>query len=220
LINQCEIALQTAKIVRDAEEKVRINEELSKSSIEELILARDAALQSAKDNADSVLGLKEEIQQLHIAMENTAVSSNRENIEELSRCKGEIEVLKQRLTDLISLNERQSSVEMKKIADFEEKLLVSETQRRKLHNLVQELRGNIRVFARVRPFLPGDGFSMNTLPDPSINVRPDLNSLKIARVNDANKREDFDFNFDKVFGQSCSQETLFSEVSLPSIIGF
>ena len=28
--------------------------------------------------------------------------------------------------------------------------------RRKLHNQIQELRGNIRVFVRVRPQLPGD----------------------------------------------------------------
>jgi hypothetical protein len=26
-----------------------------------------------------------------------------------------------------------------------------------MHNLIQELRGNVRVYARVRPFLPADG---------------------------------------------------------------
>ncbi len=31
-----------------------------------------------------------------------------------------------------------------------------EAERRKLQNLVQELRGNVRVFARLRPFLPND----------------------------------------------------------------
>jgi hypothetical protein len=36
-------------------------------------------------------------------------------------------------------------------------LLDGEAQRRKMHNLIQELRGNVRVYARVRPFLPADG---------------------------------------------------------------
>lgn len=43
---------------------------------------------------------------------------------------------------------------MKTIADIEAKLRDEETIRRKLHNTVQELKGNIRVFCRVRPSLP------------------------------------------------------------------
>ena len=33
------------------------------------------------------------------------------------------------------------------------KLRWEETERRKLHNMVQELKGNIRVFCRMRPLL-------------------------------------------------------------------
>ena len=33
-----------------------------------------------------------------------------------------------------------------------------------MHNLVQELRGNVRVFARVRPFLPSDGAGDDAKP--------------------------------------------------------
>ncbi len=43
------------------------------------------------------------------------------------------------------------------IARLKGLLMQSETARRKLHNRVQELRGNIRVFVRVRPFLASDG---------------------------------------------------------------
>lgn len=38
-----------------------------------------------------------------------------------------------------------------RIAGVEAELRAAETIRRKLHNMVQELKGNIRVFARVRP---------------------------------------------------------------------
>jgi kinesin family protein C1 len=39
------------------------------------------------------------------------------------------------------------------IADQEQKLADADETRRKMHNIIQELRGNIRVYIRVRPFL-------------------------------------------------------------------
>jgi len=49
----------------------------------------------------------------------------------------------------------------------------SEAIRRKLHNMVQELKGNIRVFCRVRPVLPSD------LPEPSgSDTSEDLDKLQ------------------------------------------
>lgn len=107
------------------------------------------------------------------------------------------------------------SIEKNRYADLEEKLRVAETQRRKLHNLVQELRGNVRVFARVRPFLPNDGIDMNNQPEPTIACRADLNSLRIMRpgVGADERSEDHAFSFDKVFAPSCSQKELFEEVS-------
>jgi len=40
--------------------------------------------------------------------------------------------------------------------EIQEKLRAEETIRRKLHNQIQELKGNIRVFCRVRPPLPNE----------------------------------------------------------------
>lgn len=44
----------------------------------------------------------------------------------------------------------------RKVAEMKEEAMESESVRRKLHNMVQELKGNIRVFCRVRPVLPSD----------------------------------------------------------------
>jgi kinesin family protein C1 len=44
----------------------------------------------------------------------------------------------------------------KEVDDLKKEAMESETVRRKLHNMVQELKGNIRVFCRVRPVLPSD----------------------------------------------------------------
>ena len=44
----------------------------------------------------------------------------------------------------------------KHVDDLKKEAMDSELIRRKLHNMVQELKGNIRVFCRVRPVLPSD----------------------------------------------------------------
>lgn len=44
----------------------------------------------------------------------------------------------------------------KQIEDLKRDAMDGELVRRKLHNMVQELKGNIRVFCRVRPVLPSD----------------------------------------------------------------
>ena len=33
-----------------------------------------------------------------------------------------------------------------------------------MFNVIQELRGNVRVFARIRPFLPNDGVDEGAVP--------------------------------------------------------
>ncbi|XP_038982039.1 kinesin-like protein KIN-14H isoform X2 [Phoenix dactylifera] len=42
-----------------------------------------------------------------------------------------------------------------RLADAEPQILEAEKLRKKLHNTILELKGNIRVFCRVRPVLPG-----------------------------------------------------------------
>ena len=44
----------------------------------------------------------------------------------------------------------------KQVDELKKEAMESEFVRRKLHNMVQELKGNIRVFCRVRPILPSD----------------------------------------------------------------
>ncbi|NXV89990.1 KIFC1 protein, partial [Calonectris borealis] len=48
----------------------------------------------------------------------------------------------------------QAAAQEQRLGRQEERLHGLEMERRRLHNLVQELKGNIRVFCRVRPVLP------------------------------------------------------------------
>lgn len=51
----------------------------------------------------------------------------------------------------------------RRMEEQEQELREAETTRRRLHNMVQELKGNIRVFCRVRPVLPSDlGLAMGS----------------------------------------------------------
>ena len=94
----------------------------------------------------------------------------------------------------------------RRIAELEGQLLEGEQLRRSMHNRIQELRGNIRVFVRTRPFLPGDGAQT----DPSIDVCPDGESLSIA---DRRGSGDHGFKFDKVFPPSAGQDLVFNEIA-------
>ncbi|KAL7492589.1 hypothetical protein ACHAWT_003024 [Skeletonema menzelii] len=94
----------------------------------------------------------------------------------------------------------------RRIAELEEQLLNGEQLRRALHNRIQELRGNIRVFVRTRPFLPNDGAATNS----SIDIMPDGESLSILGKHAG---EGHAFKFDKVFAPSAGQGVVFDEVS-------
>jgi len=94
----------------------------------------------------------------------------------------------------------------KRIADLENELLKGEQIRRAMHNAIQELRGNIRVYVRTRPFLPGD----KQTDDSPIDVTPDGESLTIV---DRRSGNPLDFKFDKVFPPSAGQGFVFDEVS-------
>ncbi|KAK2716119.1 hypothetical protein QYM36_010632, partial [Artemia franciscana] len=51
-----------------------------------------------------------------------------------------------------------------KNADFVERLRAGEKLRRKLHGQMQDMKGNIRVFCRVRPIIPSDNSKTDDMP--------------------------------------------------------
>jgi kinesin family protein C1 len=95
------------------------------------------------------------------------------------------------------------------------KVREQDTERRKLHNLIQELRGNVRVFARIRPFLKQDG----DIPEdyePWLRADPDGSSIHaLARVDedDSSREVSHSFQYDRVFDQKDGQDVVFLEVS-------
>ena len=105
--------------------------------------------------------------------------------------------------------------------DYEEastKLLLSQDQlyqinieRKVLHNMVLDLRGNIRVFARVRPPLPIEEDKM--LCGWSFPDEASLEMLSNELSSGAKKQIRHDFSFDQVFDPNTTQEEIFEMVS-------
>ena len=83
----------------------------------------------------------------------------------------------------------------------------AEMVRRGLHNQIQDLKGNIRVMVRVRPFLPHDGTDHAT----PLRYAADKQGLKL--VSGDERKSVNAFKFDHVFGGHTGQELVFKEVS-------
>lgn len=71
-------------------------------------------------------------------------------------------------------------------------------ENRKLYNQVQDLKGSIRVYCRVRPFLPGQSSFSSTIG----NMEDDSISINTASRHGKSLKS---FTFNKVFGPSASQ---------------
>ena len=99
--------------------------------------------------------------------------------------------------------------------EAQEKLRQEETLRRKLHNQVQELKGNIRVFCRVRPALNGEEEPAKIkFPD----VETDSKEVIVQGPEHKNTLGNITstanaFSFDRVFGPASVNSDIFDEIS-------
>jgi len=101
------------------------------------------------------------------------------------------------------------------IKNYEVKQREDEMLRRKLHNTIQELKGNIRVFCRVKPIISKD-VGDSTIP---FSFPADEKTLEVttpsekSSITGKEKNKKLLFNFDKVFPPGSNQECVFNEVS-------
>ncbi|KAF3450468.1 hypothetical protein FNV43_RR06551 [Rhamnella rubrinervis] len=122
---------------------------------------------------------------------------------------------KLKMVDLSASETRTEFEEQKKfvrdlqdrLADTELQVIEGEKLRKKLHNTILELKGNIRVFCRVRPLLPDEGAGTET----SVISYP-TSTEALGRGIDLLQSE-ISFTFDKVFNHEATQENVFVEIS-------
>ena len=103
---------------------------------------------------------------------------------------------------------------------MEERLRDSEAIRRRLHNTVLELKGNVRVFCRVRPLSDSEKESEESLAlCPVSSGELSGRGLEVENVSqksalNKDSLQKHLFTFDRTFGPQSSQEELFEEVSM------
>ncbi|KAL8498450.1 hypothetical protein ACS0TY_021687 [Phlomoides rotata] len=96
-----------------------------------------------------------------------------------------------------------------RLADADVKILEGEDLRKKLHNTILELKGNIRVFCRVRPLMSDEG----AITDSNIVSFPTSTEILGRAIDLSQNGQKHSFTFDKVFMPDDSQENVFVEIS-------
>ncbi|CAH3197146.1 unnamed protein product, partial [Porites evermanni] len=186
----------------EVEKRAKKNLQQEKESIEnELNISKQEvmALKStvAKMTADS-LGITTELQATKVVSLQKALDESQQKSETIAK-----------LEDTV--RELQSHV-----ASLDSKLRSEETIRRELHNTIQELKGNIRVFCRVRPVLASEeGQRLCTFSfaqdERELAIESTSANESICGTKKAPPKHEF--AFDRVFNPSSSQEDVFGEIS-------
>lgn len=161
------------------------------SSVQRELLAVQNELDKATHDAAEIRSLKSALQTEH----RDAKDLIEQHVDTISALERKIERMERDLGD--------SAIT---IAKLECEAHQAEDERRRLHNMVQELKGNIRVFCRIRPRLgdestatSGDVFNV---ADKSIEVSSNSKGPGATK-----------FTFDHVFRPHSSQEDVFTEIS-------
>lgn len=112
--------------------------------------------------------------------------------------------------------QKKTEAYLEKIRSLEEQAREDASMRRKLHNAIQELKGNIRVFCRVRPLLEKElGAPEASVAKQMFDYNEKSQGLiaKSQPVDGKATGMSYPFKFDRVFGPSSDQETVFEEIS-------
>lgn len=129
------------------------------------------------DAKERIIGLQGEIEALKNALKDEKNIASAENAEEMGRLAAQIEIMKERLRAEENRSAALGHASESKVESLEKTIREGQAERRRMHNLIQELRGNVRVFARIRPFLPNDGVDDD---EPAMCVPKSETALKLV----------------------------------------
>ncbi|KAA8541222.1 hypothetical protein F0562_025171 [Nyssa sinensis] len=97
-------------------------------------------------------------------------------------------------------------IKIKALADASENYHTVLAENRRMYNELQDLKGNIRVYCRIRPFLPGQKGKQSTIEYISEN-----GELVVVNPSKQGKDGHRSFKFNKVYGPAATQAEVFSD---------
>ncbi|EFC46509.1 kinesin-14 [Naegleria gruberi] len=189
---QAEMDKATIKIQYESE--LRIQKETFEQQITEITEIKDKELSLTKDRLTrEITKYKTDLEktQFDLSLSVEDANSKAEKIRSLE------EIIRQQAEDIKSLESKRHK---------------DENERRRLHNLIQELKGNIRVYCRVKPAqnLKCIDYPENDVDERSISVQEESRTSATGASVDGKKAF---FEFDKVFKPNSKQSEIFHEIS-------
>ncbi|KAJ6727968.1 KINESIN-LIKE PROTEIN [Salix koriyanagi] len=162
-----------------------------------------AELQQVSEDRESLLLQVQTLTAEVVNCEELVVKSN----ELKEKCLSQSNQLKT-LQD--ELEATQNKLRVSDLSAFETKTEFEEQKKLiSLHNTILELKGNIRVFCRVRPLIPEDSPGA----DGRVISFPTTTEALGRGIDLAQNGQKYSFTFDKVFMPDASQEDVFVEIS-------
>eukprot|EP01059_Diplonema_ambulator_P034929 TRINITY_DN8067_c0_g1_i1.p1 TRINITY_DN8067_c0_g1~~TRINITY_DN8067_c0_g1_i1.p1 ORF type:complete len:611 (+),score=271.12 TRINITY_DN8067_c0_g1_i1:37-1869(+) len=185
-----------------------------KARVEHLVKRRqDFEKEMVEANEDIERTLKERDECLVLAQEakekhKQALSKNSFVGAQIKQIEDLINEFSRRGTELDAKKEQA----MTSIEEGKRTLNLHEEERRKLHNKIEELKGNIRVFCRIRsPLNSEKELAEFDIEGNKVLTMRGKERAKVASA--TTKAEDHTFKYDHVFGTNATQEEVFSEVA-------
>lgn len=180
-----------------------------KKLVEKTIKQNQLSSQKIDELSDEIKLIDDDIKSLTDEHNNikSKSSSNQQTIVQLQ---DKLKTKYQELNDITNNIKIKDQKRLKLINDknlLNEKLMVLETLRRDLHNKLQELKGNIRVFCRIRPIF-NSNLPLISIDIPNNNLNDEGCQILNLKSNDKSQS----FYFDRIFNQSLSNQLIFNEI--------
>jgi kinesin family member C1 len=219
--------IQSTKEIQNLVQTMRSQNTSSSAELEKTKNALKQVMEEKDVISKKLMQCNEDFMELNDAHE--AASSEIESVQgDLAKAKEELKHYKSTVEN--ALADKTKAVENAQIwssqIDFyKSKARKDEVLRRKLHNSVMELKGNIRVYCRVRPYLPSE--KANDSKGKQVSKHrvfqfPDLDveQRSITHVTQGGVRYDgrqasnkaTKFSFDRIFTPRDTQEAVYDEV--------
>lgn len=214
--------LESANLKRDSEDF----REKTAQKLRTLEEAKANAEASQRNTSVELEGARADVAQFRstVSSQEGAVNALKSQVAAVEvKLKAQSDISLERSNEIVAFK---ATIEkqMQEIGKLEGQAHLDEDERRKLHNALQELKGNIRVFCRVRPVLSSEAKMVSgTAADGSVfqyhtksrgisAVMPglDAGSSMDGQPGSSNAKN---YTFDRVFGPTSTQEDVFGEIS-------